>query len=456
MSTRIADDLSHFATGLRFESLPEEVVEKSRLLLLDTLGCAFAASATDFAESASKAVGGWRGAGECSVVGHAKKFPAADAALLNGILAHGLDYDDTHPGSVVHASSALVPAVLAMAEQEGRGGRDALAALAVGAEAAIRIALPARHGFHLRGFHTTAVTGPFGAALASAMLRGMTAGTARDALGIVGSIGFGLMECIPAGAGAKRLHSGLAASAGIKATDFAAAGFTGPGSIFEGRLGLYNSLLRNEPLDLEPVCRDLGRHWELMDLCPKLYPCCGHLLSFLDGALDLRTRHGIRPEQIESIEVRTSVAASNVVCEPWDKKLAVADGYEARFSLPFAVALMFVRGHATLADFADDACRDPAIVQLMPRVRHTIDPDFVAADMPAWIEVSMKDGSRHISSIPFNRGDRRNPLSRAELFTKFRANTAHLGTQKAERIGEMVMELEQLKRLDDLMAEIRG
>lgn len=444
-----------FGQGLSFDSLPTAVVDKAQLMVLDTLGCALAARGTPSAAAVARAVLPRAGRGGASTIGQAERIAPADAALHNGTLAHVLDYDDTHSGSVVHASSALVPAVLAVAEERGRSGREALTALVAGVEVALRIGLPARHGFHLQGFHSTAVDAPFGAALATGMLRGQSARTMVDALGIVGSFGAGLMEAIPAGASAKQLHSGIAASAGIRAAELAEAGFEGPATVFEGRLGLYNALIGPHQLDLARPVDALGQRWELMDLCPKLYPCCGHLLSFLDAARQLRSE-GVCAADIARIELKTSQACANVVCEPWDRKLAPSSAYEAKFSLPFGVALMLVRGHAGLADFTEEACRDTAILALLPRIGYAVDPGYAAADFPAWIEVTLADGSRKACHVPVARGDSRDPIPAPELLEKFRANTAHLGGERSERLISEVSNLARAPSLDALSALLRS
>jgi 2-methylcitrate dehydratase PrpD len=312
MTQTIARRLAQFSESLHFEDIPPEVVEKTKHLVLDTLGVCLGSTRLDFGNAVLGLVSRWGGAPEATLIGGKSKVPVQNAAFCNGVLGHGQDYDDTHLESVVHPSGGLVPVALAAAERTGRSGRDTLAALIVGLETSIRIGMPALNRFHLRGFHTTSIAATFGAALSTAKLDGMAVEPAINAVGIGGSFTSGLLECIPAGSGAKRLHAGWAGLCGIVAAQLAAAGYTGPETVFEGKLGVYNSFLRGEALDLDAVFKGLGREWEILNIRPKLYPCCHYLQAFLDAAAALRREHRIAPQDIAQIECR--IAPGAVLC----------------------------------------------------------------------------------------------------------------------------------------------
>ena len=338
MTPTIAERLAQFSDRLQFDDIPPEVIDKTKRLVLDTLGVCIGSTRLDFGVSALDMVAGWGGAAEATAIGGCGKVPAQNAALCNGILGHGQDYDDTHTESVVHPSAALVPAALALAERQHASGRDMLTALVAGLETSIRIAMPALNKFHLRGMHTTSVATTFGAAMMAAKLQKLGLQKTIEAVGIGGSFASGLLECIPAAAGAKRLHAGWGAFCGIMSAQFAQGGFTGPATIFEGKLGVYNSFLRGEDYDLDVIFKGIGRRWETLDVRPKLYPCCHYLQAFLDCAAALRKKHSLRPDDITDISCRIAQGAVNIVCEPWAKKLDPRTGYDARFSLAFAVA----------------------------------------------------------------------------------------------------------------------
>lgn len=454
MAQTISERLVQFSDELEFDAIPPEVIDKAKRLVLDTLGVCIGSTRLDFGVSALSMATGWGGAAEATVIGQRGKVPVQNAALCNGILAHGQDYDDTHTESVVHPSAALVPVALAMAERSGASGREMLAALVAGLETTIRIAMPALNKFHLRGFHTTSVAATFGAAMIAAKLQKLGPHKTVAAVGIGGSFASGLLECIPAAAGAKRLHAGWGAFCGIMAAQFAQGGYTGPATVFEGKLGVYNSFLHGEEYDLDVVFEGIGRYWETMDVRPKLYPCCHYLQAFLDCAAALRRKHALRPEDIAAISCRIAQGAVNIVCEPWAKKLDPKTGYDARFSLAFAVALMLAKGKAGVAEFSEKSFSDPMIRQLITRVRYEAEPKYEVKDMPGWIEVTLKDGTKHSWEIPEVRGNVRNPVSLDELLEKFHANTDFLGRAASSRIAADVMALDTLRDIRDFMGRL--
>ena len=456
MTQTISERLVQFSENLQYDDIPPEVIDKTKQHVLDLIGVCIGSTRIDFGKSALKLIAGWGGTREATLIGRRTKVPAHHAALCNGILGHGQDYDDTHTESVVHPSAALAPVALAVAERTGCSGREMLTALIGGLEATIRIAMPALNKIHLRGFHTTSVAATFGAALITARLEKIGVQRAVQAVGIGGSFASGLLECVPAGSGAKRLHAGWGALCGIVAAQLAQGDYTGPNTVFEGKLGVYNSFLRGETLDLDVIFKGLGREWETLDIRPKLYPCCHYLQAFLDCAAELRRKPQIRVEEIAAISCRISPGAVNMVCEPWEKKLKPVTGYDARFSLPFAVALMLIRGKAGVAEFSAKVAADPKIRQLMAKVSYAAEPNYQVKDMPGWVEVTLKDGSRHVWEVPEVRGNAKHPIALEELLDKFNANTAFLGAAASLRIADEILALDKQADLHGFMAGLRG
>lgn len=441
MTQTISERMAQFTDALQFEDLPPEVIDKAKLLVLDTVGVCIGSTQIDFGKSALDMIGGWGGTPEATLIGRRTKVAVHNAALCNGILGHGQDYDDTHAESVVHPSAALVPVALAAAEHAGSTGREMLTALVAGLEATIRLALPAYGKFHLRGFHTTSVASTFGAAVIAAKLGSAGFQRTVESLGVAGSFASGLLECIPAGSYAKRLHAGWAGHCGVMAAQFAQHDCTGPRTVFEGKLGAYNSFLRGEALDLDVIFQGLGQEWTTLDIRPKIYPACHYLQAFLECAANLRRDFGIRPQDIKTISCRLVPNSVGILCEPWEKKLAPNSDYDTRFSLPFAVAMMFVRGKAGLAEFSAPVASDPQIRELMAKVSFVVEPKFQVKDFPAAIDITMSDGSQHSWEVPEVRGDAKNPFTLEELLQKFNDNTAHLSASESSRIAGEALQL---------------
>ncbi|HYZ61389.1 MAG TPA: MmgE/PrpD family protein, partial [Acetobacteraceae bacterium] len=176
--------LADFAAGLTFGDIPAEVCARAKLLILDALGCGLAANAYPFAHAAAAGAAALGGEGACSVIGRPERLPPRDAALVNGVLIHGLDFDDTHLASIIHATAACLPATLSFGEALGVDGRSMLAAYAAGMETAIRVGAAAKGGFHHTGFHATGVVAHFSSAVAATKLLGLDAAQIVAAQGI--------------------------------------------------------------------------------------------------------------------------------------------------------------------------------------------------------------------------------------------------------------------------------
>jgi 2-methylcitrate dehydratase PrpD len=450
----VAERLARFAAGLRFDSLPPDVVDSVRLRMLDTLGLALAGSRAEFARAVLGVVDGERGA--CTVIGTARTAPAPLAILANGALAHGLDFDDTHAASITHASAVVLPTVLAVAEAHGLDGRAAVTAAVAGYEAITRLGMAASGAFHDRGWHATAVCGPFAAALAAGHLSGLGPGALTAALGIAGSCASGVMEFLEDGSWVKRLHPGWAGHAGALAATLAAGGFTGPATIFEGRFGFYRTFVGKTP-DPAPF-ETLGSVWETLRIGVKPYPCCHYNHAYLDCALELRTRHGIAPGSIDSIECRVPAGEVPIVCEPSDVKARPRTSYDAQFSLPFSVAAAFVTGRVTLETYAAERLGDPDVLRLASRVRCAVDPDSrFPASFPGWVRVRLTDGRTVEARADDGRGGPGRPLPREAIVQKFRDNAGRaLPSGRVADLERVVLDLDRLSRVDLLTALCRA
>ncbi len=287
------------------------------------------------------------------------------------MLCHGLDFDDTHSDSIAHVSVVTCPASLAVAEAGGAAGRDALAAIVAANEVVTRIGMAASGRFHARGFHPTAVCGIFGATTAAARLGGLDSGRAASALGIAGSLASGVFAYLEDGTATKPIHPAWAAHGGLVAARLAAHGAEGPPSIFEGKFGLYHAFLGagKDEIDLDAQLADLGSRWETPRIAFKPYPAC-HFMHGAVGATAEAGAGGLLPDDVEEIVVTVPAAGVDLVLEPADKKVAPRTTYEAKFSLQYSAAAMVVHGRCGVTTYADDAIRDPRVLELAQRVRY--------------------------------------------------------------------------------------
>ncbi|MGH7392512.1 MAG: MmgE/PrpD family protein [Candidatus Rokuibacteriota bacterium] len=448
----LAARLAAFAHDLTFDRLPPEVVASVRLRVLDVLGLALAGSTQDFAPAVHGALETWDARGDCTVVGGKVTAAAPLAALANGALAHGLDFDDTHAASITHASAVVLPAVLALAESQGADGRATATAAVAGYEAIARLGMAAPGAFHERGWHATSVCGVFAAALAAGKVLGLDERRLTAAVGLAGSFASGVQEFLADGSWSKRAHAGWAAHAGVVAATLARGGFTGPASILEGRFGLYRTFLGQAP-DEAPF-DTLGTTWETLAVGFKPFPCCHYLHAYLDCALALRAAHGLTAEAIERVECLVPAGEVPIVCEPVAAKRRPRTAYDAKFSLPFSVAAALVDGAIGLDTYAPDRLGDPRVLALAARVEHRVDPHSRFPDgFPGWIRIGLAGGRVLEAREPDGRGGPRRPLPAEALVEKFRANAAR--ALPADRLAAVERAARGLDALGEVGALMR-
>ena len=440
--TALAGRVAEFAAALDPADIPDEVLERARHLVLDAVGLAYASTAYRFSGVARDALATF-GGGDHPVLGMPDRLSPRDAAVLNGVLVHGMDFDDTHIPAVTHVSAAALPAALSAATVAGASTREMLLAYVLGVEVSARVGIGGAGGFHDVGFHPTAVAGAFGAAVAAGRLTGLDADGLVAAQGVVGSMSAGLLEFLEDGSWTKRLHPGWAAMCGLTAAAFARAGWTGPAAVYEGRFGLYATHLAGRPSRPEAVGEDLGTRWELMRTAVKPYPICHFNHAFADAALLLRAEHGIDVADVRAIRCAIHPVPGKVVCQPPENKWVPRDEYDAKFSLPFAVSAALARGRFTLAELEDEALADPEILALARKVEVVDDHEGLFPDAYSGrVEIELADGRVVAHREQVNRGHDQRPLTNAEIVEKFEGTIGRVAdAATAGRVRAAVLSL---------------
>ena len=431
--------VSRFAARVRDGKVEDSILQDARRRVTDIIGIALAASGMEPARIVGAVVESWGGEEQASVIGREDRCPAASAALVNGTLAHALDYDDTHLPSVLHPSAAVVPAALAASEASGASGRDLLAAVAAGDELAVRVGMAGYDEklgnsiFFEKGLHATSIAGTLGGALAAAMLYGLDEEGIGHATAISASMGAGLIEANRTGGTVKPVHCGWAAHAGVTAAELARHGLTGPPTVFEGRFGFLQAYL-GEVADTEALTRSLGEEWELPRVFFKPYPANHFTHAGIDAAIQLR-EEGLVIEEIEEIELGVATPTLRTIAQPEGEKARPKTGYAAKFSGPFTVATALLGGGGlglSLDDFTNDVVQDPAKLDLASHVRCVADEEcnrIFPNQFPAVLRIRLKSGEKREARVSCNRGGPENPLSDEELATKFRTNAGLVLTE---------------------------
>ncbi|MER5454505.1 MmgE/PrpD family protein [Micromonospora sp. NPDC002389] len=458
----LARQLAAFAAHARTAPLPEPVVTSVRQRVLDILGLCVAAHRLPTSHAALEHVAEQGGRAQAYVVGLPDAVPAAQAAFGNGVLAHSLDYDDTHLPSVLHPSAAVVPAALAAAQAAGADGTALTTAVAVGIEVTVRLGMagydPALNNsvFFEHGQHATSICGAMGAAVAAGMLVGLDEDGLLDVLGVTASMAAGVIEANRTGGTVKRLHCGWAAHSAVTAADLVRRGFTGPPTVLEGRFGFFTAFLRGEA-DHDQVTDGLGERWAVPDIFFKPYPANHFTHAAIDAGLALRAQD-VPVDRIDHIELRVPAAVIRTIGQPIDTKRTPDTGYQAQFSGPYAVVAGLLGGGGLglgLGDFTDELARDPARRALMARVDVVADDECTKIfpyQFPAIVTVRTDDGRTWREEVLTNRGGPQRPLSDTELAMKFHDNVAgRLDPDTAEKVVAAVADLAAVTDVADLL-----
>lgn len=261
-----------FVDDLAFDDVPKHVIDKAKLHILDTLGVAMATYKSPYAEIMLDVCKSMGGSPESTAIGSGGRKSVANAALVNGTMAHGLDCDDFHRGASLHLSTFVVPTALAVSEATGSSGKNALVAAVAGYEMGARLGLAASRKFLMQGWHPTGVLGAFVSAAITGKILGLTGEQIASAIGIAGSQSSGSAQFMEEGSWTKRMHPGWASHSGIIAGLLAQKGYDGPHRIFEGGKGVYVGYLGEGGFDPEKLHQGLGSTWEVEQISYKFYP----------------------------------------------------------------------------------------------------------------------------------------------------------------------------------------
>jgi len=407
-----------------YDGLPAAVTGTCDAVLMDVVGLCVAARKSDYVQAALRATSE---SGCCTLIGHAGGFNVATAAMCNGTAAHGEDYDDTFEGGPVHAGAVIIPAVLATAEQHGLAGSDVARGVAVGCEVMCRLCLVAPKRVHKAGFHPTAVFGALGAAAGVSSALRFDQLRWFNALGIAGSMASGIIEYLAEGAWTKRMHPGWAAQAGYRAARMAQAGFTGPRTLFDGEHGFFHAFANSDGCDFDSMLDGAGKEWLAVDIAFKPYACGTMAHPYIDCARKLLS-DGVKPADVVSIECKTAEGIVHRLWEPLAAKQNPPNGYAAKFSIPYAIAVGMLRGDAGLGDYEEAVVHDSAVRALASKVRYIIDPDNpYPRQFTGHLRVTLKSGEVREASQGHFRGGREEPMSSEALEAKFMANCAYGG-----------------------------
>ena len=461
----LVQELADWAAAVECASLPGDVRRKATQRVVDIVGLCLAARDLDTSRAVIDLAVETGGSAQSTAIGADVALPAAAAAFVNGVLAHSLDYDDTHLPSILHPSASVVPAALAVGEAVDANGDAVLAAIVVGVEVCVRVGMAgydreARQSTYFEhGQHATSICGTLGAAAAAAQLLDLGAAGIADAVAIAASMGSGIIEANRTGGTVKRLHCGWAAQAGVTAALLTGRGITGPPTALEGRFGFFEAWLRGR-YDAAEITLGLGEQFAVASLHDKPYPANHFTHAVADAAIELRER-GITAADIGAVQVEVATPTVRTIGEPVEAKRRPESGYHAKFSAPYVFTAALIGGSGLGLghdDFTDQLAADPVRHQLMDRVQVSGSDECDALypeSLPAVVTVTTHSGDTVVARIIDNRGGPARPLDDDELQAKFVDNASR--ALNADAVARLRTELAALDKhkVRDVLAQLR-
>jgi 2-methylcitrate dehydratase PrpD len=437
-----------FVAGLRFAALSEDVRHYARRHLLDTVGVMIAGADGEVASRAEAVVAAVRPSGKVPVPGRVRRADLLDAAFLGGTAAHGIELDDGYRVGSAHCGCVIVPTVLSVGFARRASGADLIEAMVAGYETNICLARACAPDLRHRGFHPTSAVGPFGAAMATAKLRGLPADRLGHALGLAASSAGGLFAFVNGGGDIKRLHAGHAAREGMQAALLAEQGVEGPPDVIEARDGFMQAFAFGRIDKARPVALPPAVPFGITDCYIKPYACCRHIQPAVEALFGLLNDEGIATDEIERVEVETYKIAAEHAHTGWD------DFASAQLSFPYMMGVAARYRGVKMEHFSEATRSDPAFAAFANKLKVTAPPEIDALYpklRPARVTVTTPRG-QFVRQADEALGSRIVPLDDQGLRTKFHELVGPvLGAATARELDRRLWQIETVRDVAGLL-----
>lgn len=431
-----------------YNEVPDTVLETTKTLVLDAYGVVIAGTKTNEGRIALEMATQMGGHGSATLVGAARAQDPVSAALANGIMGYSLGLTDTHSLSITHPGCSIVPASIAVAEHEGKLGKELLKAITMGYEVVTRLGRAINPSHRARGFHTSATCNPFGTAISCALLLGCNREQLAWALGIAGSTSSGLFEFRKNGDMTMAFHGGWPAHSGVIAAYMAKKGFTGPKTIFEGQDGFLKAMA--DKYDAELINKDFGQSFAVDDMSLRAYCACRYAHTAIEALEVIKRRKTVDADKVAEIIVQTHKTA--IVQETAPDTLT-----GARLCAGFALAQAIQYG-PKLTEVEPEELKDEKILGLYKKVKMLEDTEMTAKFPTLWtsrLQLKYTDGSVDEQLVHYAKGDPLNQMTPAEVIYKFKSITSNaLSASKADEFIASVANLENIS-VQELMKPLR-
>ena len=445
-------EIANFVTQTSYNQIPHEALTRAKWCILDCLGVSLAGSKESAGRIMIDYVKDLGGKPEATAIASGFKTSSPQAALVNGTLAHALDYDDSHP-NFQHATAVTLPAVLALAERERASGRAILEAYILGCEVGSKIGILMGNLLGEHGWHPCGIIGSMASTVAGAKILKLSAEQIKRALGIAASQAGGLARNI--GTDVKPFHSGNGAKNGVVAAMLAAKGFEADENILEGHHS-FATVFLGEGHDSANLSKGLGSPFSLAAQGIgriKPYPTGGPSHKSVTAILEIIQKHQVYAQDVAEVECQVSP----YLVQHFGHYSRPQTGSQARFSMHYSIAAALLDRELTLKQFTDEKVTAPNARELMAKVK-LVELESEAkegqthSDPPQIVTVKLRDGKVYSHQVPFAKGEPRNPLTAEEMVKKFRDCAGFVASAvDMDRIVEMVLDLESCSDITGLM-----
>jgi 2-methylcitrate dehydratase PrpD len=442
------DEIVQFAGALRYDALPEDARHYARRHLLDTVGVMIAGAPGTIATQAENVIKAVRPAGKIPVPGRERRADLLDAAFLGGTAAHGIELDDGYRHGSAHCGCVVIPAALAVAYDKRASGRALIEAIVAGYETNICLARACAPDLRQRGFHPTSAVGPFGAAMATAKLRGLNATQFANALGIAASSSAGLFAFVAGGGDIKRLHAGHASREGMQAALLAEQGTEGPPNVIEGRDGFMQAFAFGRIDKARPIKLPPAAEFGITDCYIKPYACCRHIQPAVEAMFGLCNDEKIGFDEIRKVDVETYKIATEHAHVPWD------DFASAQLSFPYLMGLAARYRGVKFEHFDEKNRKDPAFTEFASKLTVTAPAEIdqlYPRLRPARVTVTTPKG-KFVRQADEAWGSRIVPLDDEGLIAKFLDLVTPIhGAAKAKKLSQRLWDIAEAKDVAPLV-----
>ncbi len=450
--------LAEFVSNNHFEDLPLSVVNKAKVVMIDTLSCAVAGytkskEECDLIINFVKSIGG---NDQSTIWFDGYKTSAMMAALANSTMAHTVDFDDTHLDSVAHLGAGLLGTVISLGEKNNAPGKDIITAFVMGFEIGARVGNSVNKGkihHHYKYWHPTATAGTIGCAAAAAKLLGLDESQTEQAIGLGVDQAAGFRYCIDAGDFSKSLHPGWSSLRGIMAAEIIALGAIGPKGLLEYPTGFCTAMC-SEP-NIEELNAGLGVEYEILKDSLKMYPTIHGSHTSIEATLNILKHNKIDYNEIDNILVRMSPLAKGQGANYHPDSILAA-----RLSIPFSISIAIHRGQVTLDDFTEDLLEDPNNLEFMKKVIIQPDPnlnnEYPKSGFVGEVTITMKDNKQYKDMVIYPKDHPERPATDEDIKSKYYSLATNTWTKlKAEKIYNIFNILESYDNIKNVINEFQ-